>query len=223
MPAANTIGRLRTAVNGRACDAATPAVVSRPTSVAVSKPRPNSRPDRCTCATAATRAGTRAPNQRLMTPPGSSRASIGRNGLAAPHRAKHADDVDEHDEIQDADDVQEQARDGRADERPDRAQVRQIGRSRPAPPRRSPASAPGRPSSGRARRRSRRRTAGGRRPSACASCCRWRRCGRRRTRAAGRTSTPARPVRARTDAHGRKSRRAQIPARAERRRCSRNG
>ena len=49
MPAANRIGRVRMAYHGSANAAAPPASTSRPTSVAVSKPRPNSRPTGYIC------------------------------------------------------------------------------------------------------------------------------------------------------------------------------
>ena len=49
MPAANRIGSVRIAYHGRLNAAAPPASTSRPTSVAVSKPRPNSRPTGYMC------------------------------------------------------------------------------------------------------------------------------------------------------------------------------
>ena len=44
MPAANSTGKVRMAYHGNANAAAPPAMTSNPTSVAVSKPNPNSRP-----------------------------------------------------------------------------------------------------------------------------------------------------------------------------------
>ena len=49
MPAANRTGSVRMAYHGSANAAAPPASTSRPTSVAVSKPSPNSRPTGYMC------------------------------------------------------------------------------------------------------------------------------------------------------------------------------
>ena len=104
-------------------------------------------------------------------------------------RRKTLHDADQHEQVEDPDQEQERARDGRADQ-PGRLVQRTSRRRATAP------LSPRMPSAKRDREQEhdRRvpereeeadaRAAAGRRSSACASCCRSRRCGRRRRRGA---------------------------------------
>src|SRR3978361_350658 len=110
IPAANRTGSTSTAYHGRANTAAPPASTSSPTSVAVSNPRPNSRPTGYMCA--GLRAGDAVHRSAVVQLLLEGRLVV----VAAAHRTPDLHDPEEDDQVQPGDQVQERARDGRPDQ-----------------------------------------------------------------------------------------------------------
>ena len=126
IPAANNTGRVKIAYQGRLNAAAPPASTSSPTSVAVSKPSPNSSPTGYMCQGLVT-ALVAPDSSRLRNPRLSSCASSSRSSyVPAAHLAEDPDDADQHHEIDDADDVEERPRHGGADDAGDLLQDRGV-------------------------------------------------------------------------------------------------
>ena len=118
IPAANRIGRVRIAYHGSENAAAPPASTSRPTSVAVSKPRPNSSADRVHLPGLGDRlggTGEDAVHEAALVELLLERAP--RRNVPRRIRRNTFDDADEDDQVDDADDVEEHAGDGGADQR----------------------------------------------------------------------------------------------------------
>ena len=195
MPAANRIGSESTARNGTWWVATPAEIASSPTSLAVSNPSPKRIPSGYMCQLGRIRRDEApeeepvheaAVEQPLLEP-------LARRSSPRPHVEEDPEDVDEDDQVEDADDPQERPRHARADvaavvlERRDggagglgadreaggeREHDRRVPEREEEPDAQRIACPPG---------------------AACASCCRWPRCGRRRRRGAGRTCRPARP------------------------------
>ena len=159
MPAANRIGSESTARNGTWCVATPAASASSPTSVAVSKPSPNRTPSGYICQLdldpAAKPADEEAVHEAAVEQP-LPRAAPGRT-LPAAHVAEDPDDVEQHEQVEDADDPEERPRDARADVAAVVLERRDLRVDRLRGDRQRRRRARRRSSSGRARRRSRRR------------------------------------------------------------------
>ena len=163
-------------------------------SVAVSKPSPNRQPERIHLPGLLDGTGGAA-EEAVHEPAGVEvLLELLLVELAVAHAQEDAHDADQHDQVEDADQDQERARDGRADQARGLVEGGVVVGDAAA----QPADADGEAdreqeddrSSARARRRSRRSAAAGRRSSACAWCCRWPRCDRRRRHGACRACRP---------------------------------
>ena len=116
MPAANSSGSESTARNGTWFVATPAEIASRPTSVAVSKPRPKSTPSGYICQLSRIRLATPADEEPDMRPRSCSRcSSCSSSSAPRAQLAEDADDVEQDEQVEDPDDPEERARDAGAD------------------------------------------------------------------------------------------------------------
>ena len=197
MPAANSTGSTRIAYQGSANAAAPPASTSRRDLGGGVEAQPEQQADRVHVPRLADRPGHAAEEPVHEAAVVQLLLELGLVVLARAHPPEDPDDADGGDQVDQADEQQEHARDGRADQRrcTDAAEsTRPATTVRRAPaPRRRAAGWPTKTTEEwpRENQKPDADRPAGPRPSACGWCCRSRRCGRRRRRAACRACRPS--------------------------------